>query len=199
MKKGIVKMTNEKFNQENIQETNQASNQANNQANNQMVEQQIQQRNEAKTVVNGKVVPLKEIQVAEELFNQQNTQTGIQAHHDNSSEAVQTGQVAQNQQILSQAMTNLENAKSIINQVNVQSGQQHLEEYMQQAQQEIQSAQEKMSSAARQQSQQTQSRGQQMTQGMPEVLAERMEDSEAIQSSIQQANAKAKARAKKEQ
>ena len=32
----------------------------------------------------------------QEAFEAQNNQTGVQAHHDNSSEAVQAGQIAQN-------------------------------------------------------------------------------------------------------
>ena len=49
-------------------------------------------------MINGQEVTLKEAQAAEEAFNQQNNQTGIQAHHDNSSEAVQAGETAQNAQ-----------------------------------------------------------------------------------------------------
>ena len=189
-------------NQTNQQAFQQANNQSN-QANNQQVQQMIQQSTEAKTVVNGKVVPLKQVQVAEELFNQQNTQTGIQQHHDNSTEAVQSGQVAQQnvfgqnmQQALSEAMTSMENAKSFMNQANVQSGQQHLESFMQQAQQEIQSAQQQIQRAtAQMQNQQAQQ--QSSASGMPEVLAQHVEDAEAVQKSVESSQARAKARATK--
>ena len=92
--------------------------------------QQIAKDNELKTILNGKEVPLQEAQAAEEAFNQQNTQTGIQAHHDNSSEAVQVGQVGQN----SAAMLNQEYAKAqAVKQSEVQSGQSHLEQHSQNA------------------------------------------------------------------
>jgi hypothetical protein len=205
-----MKMTNEnnqtnaQANQTNQQQSNQANVQSNNQAgaqgnqaNNQQVQQMIQQQNELKTVVNGKVVPLQEAQVGEELFNNQNTQTGIQDHHDNTTEAVQSGQVAQNmQQAFSEAMTNLENAKSFMNQANVQSGQQHLESFMKQAQQEIQQAQQQIQRAtANMQNQQAQNQQQSSTQGMPETLAQQVQDSESIQNTL---NTKAKARGKKD-
>ncbi len=74
--------------------TNQATNQAINQY--EQLAQNIAKSNEAKTIVNGQEVTLQEAKDAEEAFNKQNMQTGIQAHHDNSSEAVEAGQVAQN-------------------------------------------------------------------------------------------------------
>jgi hypothetical protein len=92
-------------------------------------EQQIQQQNEAKTVINGQVVPLKSAQAAVEAADQQSTQTGIQAHHDNSSEAVQAGQTAQN----SQAASSQAQQQQSIKQANVQSGQQHLNQHMNQS------------------------------------------------------------------
>ena len=197
--------TSAQTNQTNAQ-TNQASQQnvQSNQANNQQVQQMIQQSTEAKTVVNGKVVPLKQVQVAEELFNQQNTQTGIQDHHDNSTEAVQSGQVAQNlfgqnmQQALSEAMTSMESAKSLMNQANVQSGQSHLDSFMQQAQEQIQQAQQQIQRAtAQMQNQQAQSQQQSSANGMPEVLAQHVEDAEAVQKSVESSQARAKARTNK--
>ncbi len=50
---------------------------------------------EPKTVVNGKVVSLKAAQAAEAYHSANATQTGIQEHHANNTEAVQAGQVAQ--------------------------------------------------------------------------------------------------------
>jgi hypothetical protein len=204
--------TSAQTNQTNQQQTNQANVQGSaqgsaqgNQANNQQVQQMIKQGTEAKTVVNGKVVPLKQVQVAEELFNQQNTQTGIQDHHNNQTEAVQSGQIAQQnvfgqnmQQALSEAMTSMESAKSFMNQANVQSGQQHLESFMQQAQQEIESAQQQIQRAtAQMQNRAQQSQQQSSANGMPEVLAQHVEDAEAVQKSVESSQARAKARATK--
>jgi len=104
---------------------NQAQNQAQqNQAANQAINQASQKNQaaakyaEAKTVVNGQEVKVKDVQAAEETFNKQNNQTGIQAHHDNSSEAVQAGQTAQNAATMNESKLNLK-------QVNMQSGQSH--------------------------------------------------------------------------
>jgi SWI/SNF chromatin-remodeling complex subunit SWI1 len=108
---------NEKMNE------NQATNQATNQAS--QKNQAAAKYAEAKTVINGQEVKVKEAQAAEEAFNKQNTQTGIQAHHDNSSEAVQAGQTAQN------AATMNQQTNAAVKQVDVQSGQQHLEQHMQ--------------------------------------------------------------------
>ncbi len=96
-KKGI-----EKMNEQNQAQSQAQSQAQNNQATNETVNQyeqlaqNIAKSNEAKTLVNGQEVTLQEAKSAEESFNKQNTQTGIQAHHDNSTEAVQAGQVAQN-------------------------------------------------------------------------------------------------------
>lgn len=105
-------------------------NQANNQANNQAFQEQLQKNSEIKTVVNGQVVPLKEAQMAEQRAAQQvGKKTGIQAHHDNNTEAVEAGQMASG--------TSMNQAKETLNvkQVNVQSGQAHLDQHMNQAQQ----------------------------------------------------------------
>ena len=116
-------------------------NQTNVQANNEGM--QMDQRNQSvqqnqgnqeslqKTVVNGKEVPLHEVQMMEEQFNKQNNQTGIQQHHDNSSESVQAGQVAQNQVSQQQDQR--------IKRANVQSGQSHLSPNFSQGQQTQQS------------------------------------------------------------
>ena len=103
----------------------QQQNQTNVQTNNQM-------DNQYKTVVNGQEVDVKQAQQMQEQFEAQNNQTGIQAHHDNSSEHVQAGQTAQNTQAKARA-------KKEVNQVNVQSGQSHLS---QQAGQQAQTQQQ---------------------------------------------------------
>lgn len=84
---------------------------------------EIQKNAEAKTVLNGKVVSISQAQKAEAAYEQQNNQTGIQAHHDNSSESVQAGQVAKNSS-LQQA------TQQTIRESEKQSGQQHLEQAM---------------------------------------------------------------------
>ena len=105
---------------------NQAQNQATNQATNQASQknQAAAKYAEAKTVVNGQEVSVQQAQAAEEAFNKQNNQTGIQAHHDNSSEAVQAGQTAQNAAAMN-------DSNAAVKKVNVQSGQQHLEQHLQ--------------------------------------------------------------------
>ncbi|HSW76107.1 MAG TPA: hypothetical protein VLG50_03640 [Candidatus Saccharimonadales bacterium] len=88
-----------------------------------------QEASERKTVVNGKVVPLKQAQAAEAAFNATVKQTGVQAHHANTTEAVQAGQVASQQtNAASQA------AQQTVKQANVQSAQAHMEQHMQTAQ-----------------------------------------------------------------
>jgi hypothetical protein len=92
----------------------------NNQANQQANQQNV--KVDQKTVVNGKVVSLKQAQQMEEQFNQQQgQQTGIQAHHNNDSESVPAGQVAQNQNMVQAEQ------QQVVNQTNLQSGQSHLE------------------------------------------------------------------------
>jgi hypothetical protein len=91
--------------------------------NNHAQNEQIQKAAEAKTVINGKTIPLKQAQAAEEAAAQQNTKTGIQQHHDNSSEAVQAGQMGSNQ-------ASQETSEFQVKQVNIQSGQQHMQQHM---------------------------------------------------------------------
>ena len=113
--------TNLQTNNENAEMGMQNENLQQSQSNGQNQSNQQNQGNQTsleRTIVNGKVVPLSEAQAMEEQFNKQNTSTGIQQHHDNSSEAVQAGQVAQNQVSPQQEQT--------IKQANVQSGQSHL-------------------------------------------------------------------------
>lgn len=97
---------------------NQSLQQSQSTGQNQSIQQnQGNQASVERTIVNGKVVPLSEAQAMEEQFNKQNTSTGIQQHHDNSSEAVQAGQVAQNSP---------QQQEPTFKQANVQSGQSHL-------------------------------------------------------------------------
>jgi hypothetical protein len=76
------------------------------------------------------VVSLKQAQAMEEQFEKQNNQTGIQQHHDNSTESVPAGQVAKNQGNYQQA-----SAQQNIKQSNVQSGQTHFQQVQGQGQQ----------------------------------------------------------------
>lgn len=108
-------------------------NQANNQANNQINQEELQKASEFKTVVNGKVVTLKEAQMAEQRAAQQaEKKTGIQAQHDNNTQAVEAGQMASG--------TSMSQTQETLNmkQVNVQSGQAHLDQHMNQAQPQAQ-------------------------------------------------------------
>ena len=129
----LNKKENQKMNEN---QTNVQANQEN-QQNQQMVEKMVQESNQVKTVMNGKIVPLKDAQATEEQFNKQNTSTGIQQHHDNSSESVPAGEVAKNQQQFQQTSQQEQNIK----QTNVQSGQSHLSQSQVQAQQDHQTIQ----------------------------------------------------------
>jgi hypothetical protein len=88
---------------------------------------------EPKTVLNGKVVSLQQAQAAEAAFNQTQNQTGIQAHHDNSTEAVDAGAVAKNQTGREASAAQMYNQQAI-RQTNVQSGQQEVEKHLNAAQ-----------------------------------------------------------------
>ena len=78
---------------------------------------------EAKTIVNGKVVSLEEAVQAEQSLNEQAKQTGVNESHNNHTEAVQAGKVAQNAQV-QQEQTHS------IKQSNIQSGQAELEKQL---------------------------------------------------------------------
>jgi hypothetical protein len=141
-----------------------------NQQNQQMSEQQKQQElqkirenTEAKTVINGKEVPLKEAVKAEELFNEQNTQTGINQSHDNSSEAVKAGGFAQNmqQQGMQQSQMQGQQQSKIVKQSDIQSGQKELEKHLEQAKQQVQQKEQQNQQQAQQQAQQMQQQKQQ--------------------------------------
>ena len=136
-------MTNENNNNQVVNidaQSLQGAQQQNQQMSQQQMQQELQkirQNTEAKTVVNGKEVPLKEALKAEELFNEQNTQTGINQAHDNSSESVKAGGFAQNmQQQEAQQMQGQQVQK--IKQADVQSGQKELEKHLEQAKQQVQ-------------------------------------------------------------
>ncbi len=117
-------MTNENNINEKLKQAGQQATTSNvNQQMNEQQAQQIQQQNEAKTVINGKEVTLKEAQQAEQSLNQQAKQTGINESHNNHTEAVQAGEVAQNAQV-QQEQTHS------IKQSNVQSGQAELEKQL---------------------------------------------------------------------
>lgn len=100
--------------------------------------EQARQAIEPKTVVNGKVVPLKQAQSAEAMFEGSVKQTGIQQAHNNSTEPVQSGQVAQNSQqnAMAKGLSAENKAQNLqqLNVANVQSGQAELEQHMQNAQ-----------------------------------------------------------------
>jgi hypothetical protein len=131
------------------------TNQNNEQMNQQQLEE-IRKNNEAKTVVNGKEVPLKEALKAEELYNEQNTQTGITQAHDNSSEAVKAGGFAQNMQQQEMQQTQMQGQQvQKIKQSDVQSGQKEVEQLLGQAQQQVQQEEQQ----AQQQAQQKQQSG----------------------------------------
>ena len=80
---------------------------------------------EAKTVVNGKTVPLQDALQAEQSLNQQAKQTGVTEAHNNHTEAVQAGEVAQNAQGLQQNQE-----VQAVKQSDVQSGQAELEKHI---------------------------------------------------------------------
>lgn len=101
-----------------------------NKAQNQAIHQEIAKAAEAKTVINGQEVSVHDACAAQESFEAQNTQTGIQSHHDNSSEAVQAGQTAQNSP-MQKMQQNMQRAA--VKQSNVQSGQSHLSSHVQSA------------------------------------------------------------------
>ena len=169
-----------------MNENNQANLQANNQSN------QTQQA-KVKTVINGQEVDVKAAQAAQEAFEKQNNQTGIQAHHDNSTEAVNAGEMAQ------QSMNQAQPTETIrpIKQADLQSGQQHLASHIQEAQQALQKVESEMQQQEQQRMQQAQQVQQQMaqkTQGLSEDQKVKVEDHQTIQADL---DAKAKAKANK--
>lgn len=182
---------------------------------------QIAEQAEAKTIVNGKVVSLKQAQAAEAAASVKATKTGIQETHNNQTEAVQSGQVAKQNQY--QASGQQQQQQQTIKQGNVQSGQQALDQELQSIQQNntgrIDSSQAQQfgyeqggsapaasgseASAAEIYNQQQTSQGQsQEQQQAAQAAAMRAEETNATEAAHEEAamNAKAaaKARAKKE-
>jgi hypothetical protein len=96
---------------------------------------------EPKTVINGKVVSLQQAQAMEQAFNESVSKTGIQAHHDNSTEAVNAGEVAKSASTAEAGAAQQYNQQAI-KQTDVQSGQAHLQEFEGQAHQAQQQAQQ---------------------------------------------------------
>jgi hypothetical protein len=176
---------------------------------------------EPKTVVNGKVVSLKAAQAAEAYFEANNTQTGIQAHHENTTEAVPAGQIAQQgQQAMNQQQMN-QATGAAVRQANVQSSQAHLEESLSRSTstaeagraqmynqgeneftKSLQSAQTTNAQGTAQQSQQQSQQLSQQQQQAAQAAAMRAEQTNPAAAEAEEAalnsKAAAKARAKKE-
>jgi hypothetical protein len=83
---------------------------------------------EPKTVVNGKVVSLAAAQAAEAFHEAKVNQTGIQEQHNNQTESVPSGQIAQQQTQAAQQQEQMNQQQQSIRQANAQSSQQHLED-----------------------------------------------------------------------
>jgi hypothetical protein len=183
-------------------QANEQSSQANNQSNQQIQQmaQQAAKAAEAKTILNGQEVKVKEAQAAEEAFNrsQEGMKTGIQAHHDNSSEAVEAGKIAQNAQQNMQTFGAANNAAGV-KAHDLQSGQAHLQQHIQQAQQSLQQLEQEMQQQEQQRMQQAQQAQQQMeqkTQGLSEEAKVNIEAHQQIQGDLDAKAAKAKANKK---
>lgn len=136
--------------------------------------QKITQAAEAKTVVNGKVVSLEQAKQAIAESEARNTQTGIQSHHDNSTEAVPSGQFAQQQTKATQYQ------EQTIRNANVQSGGEHMQQSMNQTQQ--QSTPSESANAA-----QTQ---QEMSQAAQAAQAQQNQQNQASQTQTRKASVK---------
>lgn len=147
---------------------------------------------EPKTVLNGKVVSLAQAQAMEEAFNQTQNQTGIQAHHDNSTEAVNAGQVASQSMSTAEAGAAQQYNQQKVRPADVQSGQAHLQEFEGQAQQQVQQSQQQ----AQQSQQQAQNNQQAVSAAAQEHAAQNAAAAEAQKAAETQ---KAAARAKKGQ
>lgn len=81
------------------------------------IQQNNQSNTEAKTVMNGKVIPISQAQQEQMQAETNAAQSGIQTHHSNHSEAVQAGQVAKQSKSMKQA------TEKTIRESEVQSGQ----------------------------------------------------------------------------
>lgn len=163
---------------------------AQNMQSNAQTQSDVQREIEPKTVVNGKVVPLKQSQEATAAFEAQNTQTGIQDHHNNSSEAVQSGQVAQQQTNATQVQ------EASIRQANVQAGGENMQQHMNQAQEQGNNSPTASQFGYEQQAAAQSSAAAQAQAG--EQSQQIAEGAEAAQMQARQASAKSKAAAKKQ-
>jgi paraquat-inducible protein B len=165
---------------------------------------------EPKTVLGGKVVSLKAAQAAEAAFDESNRQTGIQQHHDNTTESVPAGQVAGDTSQQERAYYEQQKQAAqmaTINATNLQSGQSGVQEHLQQAEQNLQQAQQQLQNQM-QQAQGQQQSSQQQQQAERQALAAAAEKTNPMaaehetaaemQAEAAQATAKARARAKKE-
>jgi hypothetical protein len=119
-KAGFIAAENSQSAQMAKQQANQTANQGNVQSTNQ------NQASEPMTIINGKAVPVSQANQAMEQAEAAQRQSGIQAHHDNSSEPVQAGQTAQQQTVQTQAQPTQVNVRP----ANVQSGGEHLENHL---------------------------------------------------------------------
>jgi hypothetical protein len=160
---------------------------------------------EPKTVVGGKVVPLKVAQAAEAAFDESNRTTGIQQHHDNTTEAVPAGQVASRSQSTAESAEVQARQQQTVKATNVQSGQQGMQQHLQQAEQELQQAQQQLEQQM--QGQQGQQNNQQKAQAERQALAAAAEKTNpmaaehetAAEMQAEAAKTTARARAKKDQ
>jgi hypothetical protein len=159
---------------------------------------------EPKTVLGGKVVPLKVAQAAESAFDESNRTTGIQKHHDNTTEAVPAGQIASRSQSTAESAEVQADQQPTIKQANMQSGQQGVQQHLEQAQVQMAKAQQQLEQQMQQaQGQQSSQQQQQAEQQALAAAAEKtnpMAAEHETAAEMQQAAAKAtaKARAKKE-
>jgi hypothetical protein len=116
-KAGFIAAENSQGAQMAKQSSSQTTNQTNSQSNNQAAAEPM-------TIINGKAVPVSQANQAMEAAEAAQSQTGVQAHHDNSTEAVQAGQTAQ------QSSAQTQQTQVNVRQANVQSGGEHLESHM---------------------------------------------------------------------
>lgn len=158
--------------------------------------QQIQKDAEAKTIVNGKIVSVKDVQTAQQALEAKtNQQTGIQEHHTNSTEAVAAGQVAKNQaqtQAQMQAQQAMTQAQQQMTVANMQSGQQALEKELQSAQ--ASSPNEASSAKAYTQAMQSESMGAYTSQESSQQAQAANAAAEAESKAVAKAKANAKAK-----
>jgi hypothetical protein len=136
------------------------------------VQQQIQKEVEPYTYVDGKRVPLKEALQAEEIFNENIKTTGITQDHDNSTEPVKAGGIAQNnqqnqaQQAAQQQQQQMQQQAALRTK---QSGQQAVGQELQQAQQQVEQQEQQEQQTAQQEAQKAEQQAQQQAQQQGET------------------------------